>query len=149
MCDEAIALDDTDFRELAAICEMEQGGARHFILPYPLERHREEFVKPTVVYKSIRRGETLVGFVILALDPDGLSVEFRRIVVSEPCRGLGTRAVELVRDVCRRELGRTRIWLDVFESNERARRVYEKAGYSRFGTSDHEGRALLLYETTA
>lgn len=149
MCDEAIALDDTEFRELPAICEMEQGEARHFVLPYPLQRHQEEFAKPTVVYKSIRRGENLVGFVILVLDPDGLSVEFRRIVVSEPGRGLGKRAVELVRDVCRRELGRTRIWLDVFESNERAKRVYEKAGYSQFGTSEHEGRALLLYETTA
>lgn len=149
MCEEGIALIDTDLRELPAIYEMEQGEARHFIFQYSLERHREEFAKPAVVYKSIRRGENLVGFVILALDPDGLSVEFRRIVVSEPGRGVGKRAVELVRDVCRHELGRTRIWLDVFEANERAKRIYEKAGYSRFGASEHEGRTLLLYETTA
>lgn len=113
------------------------------------ERHQEEFAKPSVVYKSIRHGERLVGFVILVLDPDGVSVEFRRVVVSEPNRGIGKRAIELVRDICRQELGRTRIWLDVFESNERAKHVYEQAGYSGFGASKHQGRVLLLYETMA
>lgn len=149
MRDDAITLHDTEFQELSAISEMEQGEARDFIVPYTLRKHQEEFAKPAVVYRSIRRGESLVGFVILALDPDGLSVEFRRIVVSDSGRGIGKRAVELVRELCKRELGRRRVWLDVFDSNERARHVYEKCGYSRFGLAEHEGRKLLLYETTA
>jgi RimJ/RimL family protein N-acetyltransferase len=148
MRDETITLNDTDSRDLPQVCEIEQGDGRHFILPYSLEKHREEFAKPTVIYKSIRRVGRLVGFVILVLDPDGLSVEFRRIVVAEPGRGIGTRAVELVRDACKRELGRSRVWLDVFESNARARHMYEKCGYAQFGSSEHEGRTLLLYETS-
>lgn len=149
LTDETITLRDTRAEELPAICEMEQGEARSFIIPYSPERHREEFGKPAVVYKSIYGGDQLIGFVMLALDPDGQSVEFRRIVVSEPGRGIGKRAIEMVRDLCRSELGRTRLWLDVFETNERARHVYEKSGYRRFGASAHEGRTLLLYETTA
>jgi len=149
LTDEAITLRDTRAEELPAICEMEQGEARNFIIPYSLERHREEFGKPAVVYKSIYRADRLIGFVMLVLDPDGRSVEFRRIVVSEPGRGIGKRAIEMVRDRCRNELGRTRLWLDVFETNECARYVYEKSGYRRFGASEHEGRMLLLYETKA
>lgn len=149
LTDETITLRDTRVEELAAIYKMEHGEARSFILPYSLERHQEEFGRPTVVYRSIYRADKLVGFVILALDPDRMSVELRRIVISEPGRGIGKLAVEMVRNVCRSELGRTRLWLDVFERNERARHVYEECGYRRFGTSEHQGRTLLLYERTA
>ena len=143
-----VTLRKTTVEELAAICAMEQGEAREFIIPYPLERHLKEFQAGTTLYRSIWRSDRLVGFVILALDPDGRSVEFRRIVVSERGRGIGSHVVRLVQDLCRRELGRERIWLDVFETNTRARHVYEKCGYRRFGTSRYEDRKLLLYETT-
>lgn len=146
---ETIALCDTAVEELAVICEMEQGDARHSIVPYSLHRHREEIGKPDIVYKSIRRSDKLIGFMILALDPDGQSVELRRIVVAEPGRGIGQRVVGMVRELCRTEFGRRRVWLDVFETNERARHVYERCGYRPFGTSELEGRTLLLYETTA
>lgn len=149
LTDETITLRDTKVEELPAICEMEQGEARNFIILYSLERHREEFGRPAVVYKSICRADRLIGFIMLVLDPDGQSVEFRRIVVSEPGRGIGKRAIGMVRHLCRSELGRARLWLDVFETNERARHVYEKSGYRPFGASEHEGRTLLLYETTA
>lgn len=144
--DDKIRFEDTEPHELAAICHMEQGDARRFIMPDDLGRHKEQLGRPDVIYKSIRRGDDLVGFVVLVLDPDGRSVELRRIVVSEPGCGIGKRAVTLVGELSRHELGRNRIWLDVFESNERARHLYEKAGYSRFGESVHEGRVLILYE---
>lgn len=149
MQDETIALEDMSLQDLLRICEMEEGEARNYIIPYSLKSHQEEFAKPSVLYKSIRQGDDQVGFVILVLDPDGVSIELRRIVVSNPGRGIGGRVLETVRDLCGSELGRSRIWLDVFETNYRARHVYEKAGYSCFGKSEHEGRALLLYETLA
>ena len=52
----------------------------------------------------------------------------------------------MVDQICRSEFGRLRVWLDVFETNLRARHVYEQCGYQRFGESEHEGRRLLLYE---
>ena len=137
---------DAKREELGRICEMEQGEARNFIIPYPLNRHQAEFARPDVVYKSIWRGGQHIGFLILVLDSDARSVEFRRIVVTEPGRGYGKRVVGMIDDICRHELGRARVWLDVFETNERARHVYEQCGYRRFGKSEHEGRTLLLYE---
>jgi RimJ/RimL family protein N-acetyltransferase len=146
---DAITLRDTQIDELARISEMEQGDARDFIAPYSLERHRDELLKPDVVYKSIYRNDDLVGFVILVLDPDGHSVEFRRIVVSNPGLGYGKRAVAMVGELCHDELGRERVWLDVLETNARARHVYEECGYEPFGVSEYLGRALVLYQRTA
>ncbi|MCE8032780.1 GNAT family N-acetyltransferase [Billgrantia tianxiuensis] len=152
MQDGTLALEAVSFEELEIIGAMEAGEARDYIIPYSLEKHQQEFMKPAVIYKAIRHGKIRhgknpAGFVMLALDPDGVSVELRRIVVPNPGRGIGVRALEAVRELCRSELGRKRIWLDVFETNYRARHVYEKVGYSCFGKTEHEGRTLLLYET--
>ncbi|MGE0058322.1 MAG: GNAT family N-acetyltransferase [Dehalococcoidia bacterium] len=140
-----LTLRNTTSHELAAIAVMEQGEAAATILPASAEQHREDFVRPDVLYESLVRDHELLGFVILVLDPDGLSLEMRRIVVAAPGHGNGTRAVRLVDDVARAH-GRERIWLDVFEENARARHVYENCGYSVFGDTELNGRRLLLYE---
>jgi RimJ/RimL family protein N-acetyltransferase len=112
--DHIVTLHDTACEELHAIWALEQREGRDFVMPYTMDRHRTEFARPEILYKSIHHGAHFVGFVILALDPDGVSVELRRIVVSSHGRGIGRRAVELVRDLCKRALGRGRVWLDVF-----------------------------------
>lgn len=141
-----LELRQTATEDLAGVAALEQGDARAYIIPYSLERHRRELDRPDVVYRSIHRAGELIGFVILVLDPDGRSVELRRIVVAEPGRGHGTAAMSQVEALCHGELGRSRIWLDVFGDNQRARHFYEKCGFVPFGRSAHEGRTLLLYE---
>jgi len=132
--------------ELELIWDMEQGEARNFIIPYVLEKHQLEFAKPSVAYRSVWSNGQLIGFIILVLERDGQSVEFRRIVVSQPGFGYGKRVVGMVDQLCRSEFCRARVWLDVFETNHRARHVYEQCGYQQFGKSEHEGKTLLLYE---
>jgi RimJ/RimL family protein N-acetyltransferase len=127
---------------------MEQGEARDSIAPYSLERHRAELLKSDVVYKSIYHDDDLVGFLIVVLDQDGHSVEFRRIVISDTGRGYGKRAVAMVAELCRSELCRARVWLDVLETNARARHVYEQCGYEPLGESEYLGRRLVLYQRT-
>lgn len=78
---------DTKSTELERIYEIEQGEARHFIIPYSLARHQTEFAKPEVLYKSIWCNGRHVGFLILVLESAARNVEFRRIVVIEPSRG--------------------------------------------------------------
>jgi diamine N-acetyltransferase len=136
----------TKREELGRICEMERGEARNFVIPYSLDRHQAEFAKPEVLYKSIWRSGQHIGFLILVLDSDARSIELRRIVVTEPGCGYGKKVVRMVDEICRNELGRVRVWLDVFETNERARHVYEQCGYHKFARTDHKGRNLLLYE---
>ncbi len=146
LADQEISIRDTRREELDRIFDMEQGEARGFIVGYSPERHQAEFARSDIAYKSIWRDNQLIGFLILALDSDSQSFEFRRIVIAEPGRGYGKKVVRRVDEICRREFGRTRVWLDVFETNTRARRVYEQCGYRMYGKSEHEGKALLLYE---
>ena len=141
-----VILIDTQRAELPHICEMEQHQGANLINPYSLERHLDEFTKPDMLYKSIWSGVEFVGFVILALDPDGRSVELRRIFVSRPGCGYGASAINCVDKICWQELGRNRVWLDVFETNERAQRVYVKCGFKPFSKSTSNGRELVLYE---
>ncbi len=117
-----------------------------FITPYSLETHASVFRRDDIVYLSIVDETQLLGFLILCLDADGVSVEFRRIVVSEKGRGTGQGAIAEMECFCRATLGRSRIWLDVFEFNERGRHIYEKLGYTRFGAKKHDGETLILYE---
>ncbi|MFY2060525.1 GNAT family N-acetyltransferase [Achromobacter xylosoxidans] len=44
-------------------------------------------------------------------------------------KGVGTEALSLALDFAARDLNLQRIWLRVFESNKRAQRAYEKAGF--------------------
>ena len=123
--------------------------AADFVTQFSAERHRRDLRDPGIVYKSIYDGNgALIGFIILVLDADGLSVELRRIVVAPKGQGYGRRAMALTDRVCRDEIGRHRVWLDVFEFNTRAQRVYEESGYRRFGTAELDGKPLRLYEKT-
>ena len=56
-------------------------------------------------------------------------VELVRIVVDRPGQGLGTAALRRVVELAFGELGASRLWLDVFADNARARRVYERQGF--------------------
>lgn len=73
-------------------------------------------------------------------------MELRRVVVSEKDKGIGQATVRLLDAFCQNALCRTRIWLDVLECNQRARHVYEKLGYTRYGRSEIIGKEVLLYK---
>lgn len=132
--------------ELGFFCELEQEtDAAEFVLSYSLAQHRAEYQRAETLYLSIIDGEAVLGFFILALDPDQISVEFRRIVVADREQGTGQRAILAMEEFCRDRLRRQRVWLDVFESNQRALHVYEKLGYSCFDTGELNGKPLRYY----
>lgn len=137
--DQTITLRDTTPSEVDAIQGMEKGDAHRFIIPDSPDEHRRAMARPDVLYKSVCRGEELAGFAVLVLDPDGRSVELRRVVVADPGRGIGTRVMEMVAELCRRDLGRARIWLDTFEDNARGCHVSTRssvtAGSARASTT--------------
>lgn len=116
-----------------------------YILPYTPLEHELKIKDSALVYLRILAHNELKGFFILALEPDRQSIEFRRIVISEKGRGIGQLAIVMMEQYCRKELNRTRIWLDVFEDNSRGRHIYEKLGYVFFGENVNQGKKLLLY----
>ena len=123
-----------------------QADTAGFILPEELTEHRAAYDRGDVVYLAIVDRDALAGFILLAPEADGDSVEFRRIVVRDKGQGHGQRAIRLLDDWCRKQPGCGRIWLDVFEFNTRARHVYEKLGYRQFDARDRDGQTLCLYE---
>lgn len=133
--------------DLAIFTALEkEPDTRKFIFPYDLEIHAQKLADPDLIYLRILVDKNLEGFIILALEPDGFSVEFKRIVVATKGIGIGQLAIVAMEEFCRVDLGRSRIWLDVFEYNHRGRHIYEKLGYRRFGENVINGKALLLYE---
>jgi len=141
-----IELRPTRADELGLLVQLENApGAREFITPNTLDVHRANLARDEFVYLSILERQAVVGLIILHLDAEPRSVEFRRIVVRDKNRGVGQQAIRAMEAWCR-GLGRSRVWLDVFETNPRARHLYEKLGYRHFGQSAIEGRVLFLYE---
>ena len=133
--------------ELTAFRDMEQHPeAERFVAAEELAVHRERFQRPETRYLSILTEGRLVGFILLLLDADGESVDFKRIVLAERGGGLGQVAIATMEEFCGSALGRTRIWLNVFEDNARGRHIYEKLGYREFRTEPFEGRTLHYYE---
>ena len=127
--------------------QLEQApDTKQFVLPYSETEHARNILNSSFVYLRILDAGELVGFFILVLDSEPNSVEFRRAVVSDKGKGVGQSAITAMEQFCRTQLQRTRVWLDVFEYNNRGRHIYEKLGYERYGESDHEGRRLLLYQ---
>lgn len=151
-CDKPALLElrPTLLEELPALVEIEQSSeVRQFIMGQPLEVHRRNLSEGDLLYRTIVDDGVRVGFLILKLEGDAGSVEFRRIVVTRQNAGIGQRAVAAMEEHCRSVLLRRRVWLDVFEFNERARHIYEKRGYRRIaeqlsGRLDAQGAEMRL-----
>lgn len=142
-----IELRETRAAELVAIGEMERDPqTARYILPTTLAQHRRNLARKDTVYLSIyHRGEH-AGFMVLVLEADGSSVEFRRIVVADKESGIGQQAIAAMEDYCRDTLGRGRVWLDVFDFNPRAMHVYRKLGYRFLGEERLENQRLLAFD---
>ena len=121
-------------------------GIREFICPYSIERHKEEFDKDEIIYLKIDFNSKPVGFVLLKLENDNNSVEFRRIVVAERGKGIGQKVLNEIEKYCINKLNRNRIWLDVFEFNERGIHIYGKCGYQKINELDIDGKRVFIYE---
>ena len=142
-----VILSSVSIEDLPAFMAMERADdTRTTILADDRGRHVDKLNDPSVVYLRIEVDDEPAGFIILVLDPDGISVEFQRIVVANKGRGIGQAAIEALHAYCAEQLQRERIWLDVFDFNARARHIYEKMGYRTFAQRHFQGRTLVCYE---
>lgn len=114
-------------------------GTREFLVAVGEAAHRANLADPAQTYLRIVVDGRIGGYIVLVRDPDGRSIEFRRIVVADPGRGIGQRAIPLMERYCRERVGAARVWLEVFEHNARGRHVYEKLGYTRCGETEYDG----------
>lgn len=133
--------------ELDIVCELElDPDTMPYILPTPRAQHRANMARDDMAYLSIYQADRFAGYFILVLDVDDVSIECRRIVIAEKGAGTGRRAMGLMEAYCRERLGRKRIWLDVFDFNQRGRHLYPGLGYRYIGDQEVDGKRLLFYE---
>lgn len=88
-----------------------------------------------------------LGYAILFENDTGV-IEWRRIIVGQPGKGAGTAFMQAVIDHFI-ALNRTKIWLDVYPENTRARRVYGKLGFVEVGEAPNPknpSRRLIIME---
>jgi len=144
-----IRLERATAEDAALFATWEQASdTKEYIIPYSRIEHLNSMSDPDLLYLRIMKDGELTGFFILALDADGRSVEFRRVVIAAKGIGTGQSAISAMERFCVAELHRTRIWLDVFEHNSRGLHLYRKLGYEEFGAVELDGRRLLLYQKT-
>ncbi len=61
-------------------------------------------------------------------------LEFRRFTITEKGQGFGREALQLLKNLCFEQLKFHRLWLDVFEDNAIAIKLYESEGFLHEGT---------------
>jgi diamine N-acetyltransferase len=104
--------------------------ARQFVGQWSEDRHRATLSGGDARYYINETDGAIDAYVILrGLSEDSRSIELKRIVVGVPGRGLGRRLLMEILRITFGELGAHRVFLDVFEDNVRARRVYESLGF--------------------
>ncbi len=114
------------------------------------KQHFEAIESSASEHLVITAGGEPVGYAILLdLDDPFDAVQIKRIVVARRGEGIGTAALRLIVERAFAVHGAHRVWLDVVDSNERARRAYRTAGFVEEGTlrevwRNAEGRQSLV-----
>lgn len=118
----------TDIPQIMAIEQIPE--YRQSIGSWTYEEHRSAMKSADAEYLVAVLEDVLVGFAILqGIRSEHRSVLLRRIAVSAPKRGLGRELLLSVVDRVFQHHGAHRLWLDVFVTNTRARRLYTSLGF--------------------
>ena len=124
-----IIIKETKIEDLKRILIFEKENNR-FVNEYSLEEHKEVLEKEYHLSIFEKVSNKLIGYIILAgISNPNKIIEFRRIVVSKKGFGYGKEALKLIKDIGFKVLGAAKIWLDVYEDNIRAIRLYESQGF--------------------
>jgi RimJ/RimL family protein N-acetyltransferase len=106
-----------------------------FIAHWPRDRHKQAIDDPTEAHWIIESKDDAerVGYIIMQDVGAETGVRLRRIAIARKGAGLGTEAVQLVKDAAFKRIGAQRLWLDVQPHNTRAMHVYERCGFEYSG----------------
>jgi RimJ/RimL family protein N-acetyltransferase len=109
---------------------------RSFVGSWSEDQHYGMLVDHDALY-LVAEGQVreVTGFaILLGLQSEHKSLELKRIAVGKPNQGVGRRLLEVVAKKVFDEYQAHRLWLDVFETNTRARHLYETFGFRVEGT---------------
>ncbi len=129
-----IKLLNTLLSDIDKIIEFENSN-EHFICLYPKEKHIDLLSDKNCLHLSIIRKDNnkLAGHIILFGLNNNKSLEFRRITINQKGFGFGREALKLIKKLCFEHLEFHRLWLDVYDDNIRAIKLYESEGFVQEG----------------
>jgi RimJ/RimL family protein N-acetyltransferase len=104
---------------------------RSYIGAWSAEEHGRTMADADAEYfVALSDQQVLHGFAILqGLNSEHHSIHLKRLAVQTPNRGLGRTLLEFVTERVFLHHRAHRFWLDVFETNARARHIYEGYGF--------------------
>lgn len=130
---ELIGITETVPAHIKLIIEIENNQENvMFITPYDEKRHLQSIESNNESHLIIwcKKTTKIIGFIILVgLENANLSLEFRRLVIQSKGRGIGRQCLRLIKEYCFKEIKFHRLWLDVFDDNQRAINLYKSEGF--------------------
>jgi RimJ/RimL family protein N-acetyltransferase len=109
-----------------------------FIRQWSLERHLQSIGDQNEAHFLAldESAKTPRGFAILiGLQDEDDSLQLKRLVIETKGRGYGRQAMRAIKQFAFHEVRCHRLWLDVLDGNDRARGLYESAGFRVEGVS--------------
>ena len=131
-----IKLVDSIPADIQTIIGFEKANAQ-LVCSYSRERHKELIESENDLHLSVRRldNDKLIGHMLcFGLDNSNKVLEFRRFTIMEKGQGFGREALKLLKKLCFEQLKFHRLWLDVFDDNAVAIKLYESEGFVYEGT---------------
>ena len=131
-----IKLVDSIADDIETIIGFEKANSR-FVCSYSAEKHNELIESENDLHLSVRRidNNKLMGHMLcFGLNNPNKVLEFRRFTTMEKGKGFGREALRLLKKLCFEQLKFHRLWLDVFDDNEVAIKLYESEGFVCEGT---------------
>jgi len=131
-----IKLVTSNLEDIETIIGFEKANSR-FVCSYSAEKHKELIENDNDLHLSVRRLDNgnLIGHMLcFGLDNPNKVLEFRRFTIMEKGQGFGREALQLLKNLCFEQLKFHRLWLDVFDDNEVAIKLYESEGFFCEGT---------------
>ncbi len=119
---------------------------RAFVSVQPQSEHSAYLRHPDVGHFIVQADDPArpAGYVIVAgLQRADRVLELKRIVITEKGRGMGHATLQAVKRFAFETHGAHRLWLDVLETNARARHLYLTEGFKEEGT-EHAGDETLI-----
>ena len=148
----SLNLRPTTENDLPFVLKIEQAAANEgFVSLQTTRQHRDYLADSDIRHLIIEAEGQAVGYAILTgLNDENENIEFRRIVIAEKGKGYGRSALRFIKKQAFEDLGAHRLWLDVKDFNERARRLYESENFTTEGVwreylKTETGRESLVF----
>ena len=126
------AMDEVD--TIIAI-EQHQENSK-YVFTWSKDAHIKAIEDSNWLHITIRRKDDneIVGYILLrGMENDDDCLELTRIVISDKGKGYGRESIRFVKNLCFDEIGCHRLWLDVFDYNTKAIKLYKSEGFQEEG----------------